>query len=154
PVVIEFGSFTCAHCTNQLDAMDALAEKYQGTVKFLVVYGHETHPEEADTAGHYRADDIPIAEAWTYAERLAYARDFRTLRHVKRQILVDEFGEKSASWKLLNTTAYTHPLVVLDVEGRPALRSAWGEAQELDVFLTKLLASSGRYTPPLPVDPK
>ncbi|MCL7417041.1 MAG: hypothetical protein M8354_04285, partial [Halalkalicoccus sp.] len=43
PIVIEFGSITCPIFAAKVDAMDALAQTYDG-IDFYIVYTREAHP--------------------------------------------------------------------------------------------------------------
>jgi hypothetical protein len=128
--------------------MEALAAKYQGSVKFFLVYGHEPHPEERHETGKYRADHKPVPQTQDPLERLALARDFRAAYRINRQVLVDGFKEGSAAWRFLGTTHYTHPVAVLDAEGKTALLTPWADAEELDQFLMELVARQSHANPP------
>jgi hypothetical protein len=134
--------------------MDALATRYQGRVKFLLLYSYEAHPEQLARVGIDRTHPRPVAEALTVDERGRFARDLRDLYQVQRQIVVDDFDEKSVAWQLLGRTSYSFaPLVVLDVDGKPALYLERTAPEELDDFLSKLLAAGGRLTHPQPAPP-
>jgi hypothetical protein len=128
--------------------MDALAAKYRGQVKFLLVYGFEIHAEDAKEPGRYRADKRPVIQSRTPLERWSFAKDFRSYFQLQRQVLVDNFDRQSAAWRLLGSTHYTHSLVVLDVQGKTAFLTPWAKVKELDDVLTKLLANHGRYASP------
>jgi hypothetical protein len=128
--------------------MESLAAKYHSQVKFLVVYGHEPHAEDRTAVGKYRADHRPVPETADPVERLALARDFAGIYRLRRQVLVDDFEEKSAAWRLLGETHYTHPVAVLDVEGKTALLLPWLDVEQLDRFLAGLLADQKAYVPP------
>jgi hypothetical protein len=127
--------------------MEALAEKYRDTVKFLVVYGYEIHPEEPEDIGQYRGDQKPVVQSLSMDQRREFARDFRALKHLKRQVLVDEFGEQSAAIRLLGSMDYTHPLAVIDRDGKIVFLKLWGDVAELERFLTELMGRDGHVTP-------
>jgi hypothetical protein len=121
--------------------MDDLAARYQGRVQFLLVYSYEAHPEQWSRGGIDPIRPDIRAEARTLSERDRLARDFQDQYQIQRRLVVDDFDEKSAAWRLLGRTSYTHPLVVLDVKGRLALSVERGSVADLDAFLADLLAA-------------
>jgi hypothetical protein len=128
--------------------MEALAQKYQHVVRFVVVYGYETHPENPGDIGRFLAHGEPITAARTVEDRWGFAVNFRAAYRVQRQVLVDEFDGKSAAQHLLGETRYTHPLVVLDLKGNIAYRTEWAVAEHLEHSLQVLLgAGEGQVLP-------
>src|SRR5262249_47687040 len=81
-VVIEFGAITNISCMSQIDPMDALAKKYEGTIEFVFIYCEHRGPE------HEHAPE-------TMEERQAQARMFREVTKIRRLVLIDEFGDRS-----------------------------------------------------------
>jgi hypothetical protein len=128
--------------------MDALAEKYQDEVKFLLVYGYEAHAEDARVAGGFGLDQMPALDTKDSEERRSLARSFRATYQIQRQVMVDNFEEQSAACRLLGTVHFAHPLVVLDVEGKLALYMSLADVRGLDEALERLMATGGHYVHP------
>jgi hypothetical protein len=118
--------------------MDALAAKYDGRVKFLLVYGYEPHPDQMSNYGIHGDEHKRVDAPRTLAARREFAADFRDYYHVKRTIVVDDFDEKSAAWRLFGTTSYSHPVVIVDAAGRVIFRNSQPEPAELDGILRRL----------------
>jgi hypothetical protein len=123
-----------------LGSIDALAAKYAGKVKFVLVYSYEAHPEQLDTYGIHGAERKRVAEPHTLAARRDLAADFRDYYHLNRPIVVDDFDEKSADWNLVGVISYKHPLVILDAGCRVIQRMDCPAPEDVDRFLADLPA--------------
>src|SRR2546430_757987 len=121
--------------------MEAVAAKYKDRIAFVFVYCREAHPE-GDRLKVTTKDGKAIPQAPTSRERKAMAESFCKDLRVSRRILVDEFGDKSVQ-RLYG--GMPNPTVVLDVDGKIALKMAWTGGEELDRYLNQFLAGGGRF---------
>src|SRR5262249_17127425 len=124
--------------------MAAVAQKYKGRAQFLFVYCRESHPEGAA----FRPGSVPIRRAETLREQTETARRFASSAKPRRRVLVDEFGEQSLLQRFGNAE---NPVIVLDGQGRIALKLLWSDASLVDAFLSELLDRDGRADPALAV---
>jgi len=121
--------------------MEAVATKYKDKVTFVFVYCREAHPE-GDRLKTTTKDGQAIPQALTSRERKAMAENFCKDMQLARRILVDEFGDKSVQ-RLYG--GMPNPTLVIDVDGKVALKMAWTGGEELDRFLNQFLAKGGRF---------
>jgi hypothetical protein len=124
--------------------MDALAAKYAREVNFVLVYGYEAHPERLSTYGIRGDERKLVRDATTISERRDLAEDFRSYYHLQRPIVVDDFNEGSAAWRLLGTIHFKHPLVILDALGKVIQRLDCPNSAEVDQCLGSLLIKTRR----------
>jgi hypothetical protein len=123
--------------------MEAVARKYRDQVEFLFVYCREAHPEgQRPGRGTRTKQGRPIAQAATRIDREATARTFCEDMKMSRRILVDEFGDRSFQRVF---GSLNNPTVVIDREGKIALKMAWTNGQLLDHFLQPFLAGGGKF---------
>jgi hypothetical protein len=122
--------------------MEQVAKKYQFKATFLFVYCREAHPEDGSGGfrGHTRQGQT-IPQARTVAERRKTARQFCDDMKAARRILLDDFGNTSAQRRY---GGLPNPTVVVDVDGKLALKMPWTDGKILDGFLEKFLKSGGK----------
>ena len=116
PIVIEFGSFSCPLCTNQLGMMRRVAEKHKEAVDFVFIYCREAH-----------AGNAPAINSWK--ERKERACEVRKRLGSSMVILVDEFDDRSVQkrYGALENSGY-----VIDPEGRIARKLAIAQPMVLE----------------------
>lgn len=127
--------------------MEATAKKYQGKAEFLFVYCREAHPEGDPRVKARTKKGEAIKQAQTPAERKATAQQFCEDMKATRRIVLDEFAPQQSAQRLYG--GLPNPTVVVDVEGKIALKMAWTNGTALDRYLEKFLASGGKYDPEL-----
>jgi hypothetical protein len=121
--------------------MEELAKKYRGKAEFLFVYCREAHPEGDPGSSTRTKDNQPIKQAMTVAQRKATAWLFCNDMKMNRRILVDEFDDQSAQRRY---GGMQDPTIVIDVDGKIALKMAWTDGELADEFLEKFLAQGGK----------
>jgi hypothetical protein len=122
--------------------MEQVAKKYKSKAVFFFVYCREAHPD--DGSGGFRGrtrQGTTIPQAKTVAERRKTARRFCDDMKAARQILIDEFGDGNVQRRY---GGLPNPTVVLDVEGKLALKMPWTNGRILDEFLGKFLRNGGK----------
>jgi hypothetical protein len=120
--------------------MEKVAQKYKGKAEFIFVYCREAHPEgQRQPAGRTQTGK-GIKQADTIQDRKTTAEKFCDDMKMSRRILVDDFGDQSAQRKYGNLN---NPTVVIDVNGKVALKMAWTNGQALDKFLEPFLKNGG-----------
>jgi hypothetical protein len=121
--------------------METVAKKYKGKAEFVFVYCREAHPDRPvkSPASKYGKR---INQARTAAERMETAQLFCQDMKMTRRILVDEFGDKSVQ-RLYG--GMPNPTMVVDVDGKLALKMPWTNGKALDDFLKKFLAGGGKF---------
>jgi iodothyronine deiodinase-like protein len=122
--------------------MEKVAKKYKDQAIFLFVYCREAHPEGDRFIKARTRDGKSIKQAATEEERKTAARQFCEDMKVTRRILVDEFADKSVQ-RLYG--GLPNPTIVVDMDGKLALKMAWTHGDLLDEFLTKFLTKGGRF---------
>ena len=137
PIVIEFGSRTCDACLGQVEAMNRLAQRYQGKAKFLFIYCREAHPDQARIS--QSEDDETFADEPARLRRLRErqdaAKNFCSLASKDWTVLVDDVAEQSVYHRFV--LGLGNPLFVLDRDGRIALAMEWTDAVEVEKFLQR-----------------
>jgi hypothetical protein len=122
--------------------MEDLAKKYQGRADFVFIYCVEAHPEGDALAGKSTKEGQAIPQARTIEERKQAAKMFCEDMKLARRILLDEFEDKSVHRRY---AARANPTIVVDRDGRIALKMAWTHGESLDKFLDKFLAGGGKF---------
>ena len=122
--------------------MERVAKKYKTKAVFLFVYCREAHPEDGSGGfrGHTRQGKT-IPQAKTVAERQRMARQFCDDMKAARRILVDEFGATNVQRRY---GGLPNPTVVVDVDGKLALKMPWTNGTILDGFLATFLRTGGK----------
>jgi hypothetical protein len=128
--------------------MEAVAKKHSERAVFLFVYCREAYPggqrggppRSLMSPSARRAPPLP--QASTAEERKQAAERFCADLKLTRRIILDDFGDKS-----LQRAYGTHPnpTIVIDLNGKIALKMAWTNAAALDTFLAAFLAKGGKY---------
>jgi hypothetical protein len=121
--------------------MEAVSKKYNDKAEFLFIYCREAHPEGDPRVKTTTRDGKPIKQTTTLEERKAIAQTFCNDMKLMRRILVDEFGDDSVQRRY---GGLPNPTVVIDVDGRMALKMAWTGGEALDGYLAKFLAGGGK----------
>ncbi len=111
--------------------------------EFLFVYCREAHPDGDPRVKARTKKGDAIKQAQTLAERKATAQQFCDDMKATRRILIDEFGPEQSAQRRYG--GLPNPTVVLDVDGRIALKMAWTNGTALDRYLEKFLAGGGKY---------
>jgi hypothetical protein len=122
--------------------MERVAKKYKTKAVFLFVYCREAHPD--DGSGGFRGrtrQGKAIAQAKTVAERRTTARQFCDDMKAARQILIDEFGHANVQRRY---GGLPNPTVVVDIDGKLALKMPWTNGRVLDGFLERFLRNGGK----------
>lgn len=147
PTVIEFGSFTCKYCTGEADNLDDLAEKYEGKIRFVLVYTEEAHPGRAFfPQGYNGRRDIFTAQP-TKEQRLTAAIVLRDTMSIQREVLIDDVNDETLCDRVgLHIWQY-HSGIVVNDERRIVYASKWLKAANLDEFLAQYIASDGKCEP-------
>jgi hypothetical protein len=159
-IVIQFGSFTCPMCMwSQLDSnrqvqspspLDVVIKKYEGRVEFLFIYGEEAAPEPKDPKigpKSFRSlipefrDLPPLIQTHSWEERAERAALFANKTKTLRYVLVDEDGANSVCSRY---EVHHLQTVVVDLQGRIALRRMTIPAKDLDDFLQECLTKADR----------
>src|SRR5262245_44400507 len=125
--------------------METAAAKYKDRATFVFVYCREAHPE-GNRFKVTTKEGKAIPQAPTARERKAMAALFCKDLQLTRRILIDEFGEGSVQ-RLYG--GMPNPTIVIDVDGKIALKMAWTGGEEQDRYLGRFLANGGRYDPDL-----
>lgn len=124
PIVIEFGSITCPIFVENVDAVDALAERYAGDV----LYVREAHP--GNRYGPHQ----------NFTEKATNARDAKRDESIERTVLVDDIdGPIHRAYDSLPNSVY-----VIGRDGVVSYRADWTDPDALDEHLASLLANGGR----------
>ncbi|MSR31680.1 MAG: hypothetical protein EXR99_09265 [Gemmataceae bacterium] len=121
--------------------MAGLASKFKGKAEFLFVYCREAHPEGDKRFNTKTKGGKAIGQAASMEERLAIAKAFCEDLKAERTILVDEFNQKSVQ------RAYgglPNPTVVVDVDGKIAMKMAWTNGQAVESYLKEFLKGGGK----------
>jgi hypothetical protein len=131
--------------------LDKVIQEYQGKAEFLFVYGRETAPEPDGPLeikdSNFRklirefADLPPLVQTRTWEERAKRAALFAQKTKTLCHILVDDDGKDSVSQRYQAGHLLT---VVVDLQGRIALRGTNVAAQQLRDFLSDCLVSQLR----------
>ena len=121
--------------------METVAKKYKDQALFLFVYCREAHPDGDRFIKARTRNGKPIKQAATEEERKAAAHQFCEEMKVTRPILVNEFGGNSIQRRY---GGLPNPTVVVDIDGKLALKMAWTHGDVLDDFLKKFLARGGK----------
>jgi Iodothyronine deiodinase len=122
--------------------MEAAAKKYKTRATFVFVYCREAHPDDGSRGfkGRTRQGET-IPQATTVEAREKMARRFCDDMRAARRILIDEFGDASVQRRY---GGLPNPTVVVDVDGKLALKMPWTDGKILDGFLQKFIANGGR----------
>ena len=122
--------------------MENVAKKYKTKAVFLFVYCREAHPEDGSGGfrGHTRQGKT-IPQAKTVAERQRMARQFCDDMKAARRILIDEFGDANVQRRY---GGLPNPTVVVDIDGKLALKMPWTNGRILDGFLEGFLRNGGK----------
>jgi thiol-disulfide isomerase/thioredoxin len=141
PIVIEFGSKTCDPCMGQVEPMNSLARRFQGKVKFVFIYSREAHPDPARVSQSEDDEHFPDepARAARMRRRQEAARSFCSIAGKDWLVLVDDVAEKSVYHTYVQGLG--NPLFVVGRGGRIVLAMEWTNAEELEAFLKRLVAS-------------
>jgi hypothetical protein len=123
--------------------MEATAKKYAGKTEFLFIYCREAHPEGDPRIKTRTKKGETIKQALTMAERKATAQLFCEDMKATRRILLDEFVPEQSAQRRYG--GLPNPTVVIDVEGRVALKMPWTNGTSLDRYLEKFLAGGGKF---------
>lgn len=124
--------------------MEEAARKYQGRAEFLMVYTREPHPGGVESfklqSGHRKWRPTP--QATTMEERVRTARWFKDYMQQERRVVADGFDDESMQRFFGNRL---DPTIVIDLDGRIALKLAWTNGKLLEQFLDTFLARGGRF---------
>lgn len=121
--------------------MEEVAKKHKDKVEFLFLYCREAHPDGDPRVKTRTKDGKAIPQATTDKERREMAKAFCDDMKMTRRILVDEFDNKSVQ-RLYG--GLPNPTLVIDVDGKMALKMAWTNGEALDRYLEKFLAGGGK----------
>lgn len=128
PLVIEFGSITCPVFVHEIEAMDALAETWDGRARFVVVYVREAHP----------GDERPAHE--TMVEKTTAARVLVMREGLDRPVLVDDLdGTVNRAYGPM-----PNGVAVIGTDGVIAYRADWCEPHQVDRAVGRLVEAGGR----------
>jgi hypothetical protein len=122
--------------------MEQVAKKYKSQAAFLFVYCREAHPDDGSGGfrGHTR-EGKTIPQAKTVTERRKTARRFCDDMNAARRILIDEFDGANVQRRY---GGLPNPTVVVDLDGKLALKMPWTDGRILDEFLQRFLKSGGK----------
>lgn len=122
--------------------MESVAKKYRSQAVFLFVYCREAHPEGDQKGRSTRTkQNQPIPQARSVDDRKAMARQFCDDMKMSRRIAIDDFGDKSVQRQY---GGFNNPTVVVDVDGKIALKMAWTNGHVLDEFLARFIANGSK----------
>lgn len=129
PVVLEFGSYSCAIFADSVADMERLSREHPEAV-FLVIAVREAHPGTLAPAHT------------TMAEKRLAARRLAAVDRLGRRVLVDDLEgtvhmEYGGAW---------NPVYVIDDSGRVAYRTAWSHPAEV-AHVLEALADGGSPDP-------
>jgi hypothetical protein len=96
PVVLVFGSYTCARFRRIYGRVESLARKYGDRVAFLVVYSREAHPAGRESLRNQRVG-IAIEDPVDFTERLQVACDCAESLPIGLPVLVDGMDDRVTS---------------------------------------------------------
>jgi hypothetical protein len=126
--------------------MEALAEKFQGQVRFVFVYCQEHHPNQEFTPNPLMyAKIIPaLKQTANRAEREEHAREFRRqMKGSVRRILIDEDDDSGYSEvQVAYSAQLVARVVVVDTRGQIVRRD--GSVPDLEKHLHELLSGVSR----------
>lgn len=123
--------------------MEAVAKKYAGKLEFVFVYCREAHPDGDPRIKARTKAGAPIKQALTLAERRETAQLFCADMKATRRIVIDEFGPEQSVQRRYG--GLPNPTVVLDRDGKIALKMAWTNGAALDHYLEKFLAGGAKF---------
>lgn len=122
PVVLVFGNFTCGPFRALYPGIDELAQRYQDSATFLVVYVREAHPSDGWRMESNTQVGVELAQPKTYGDRVAVAQQcHRTLKGTL-PMLVDDIDDTVGNlYSGMPTRFY-----IIDNQGRIAFKSGRG----------------------------
>jgi hypothetical protein len=105
-----------------LPAIEALHERFQDEVAFVVVYIREAHPEDGWVVIHNREDNIRLLDPTTEAERLRAVESCALRLPVRMPVVIDGIEDGVAA----AYGAWPDRLYLVDREGRIAFQGGMG----------------------------
>jgi hypothetical protein len=105
-----------------LPAIEALHERFQDEVAFVVVYIREAHPEDGWVVIHNREDNSRLLDPTTEAERLRAVESCALRLPVRMPVVIDGIEDGVAA----AYGAWPDRLYLVDREGRIAFQGGMG----------------------------
>jgi peroxiredoxin len=144
PVVLIFGSYTCANFRVSADALKSLQQRYGAQVPFLLVYIREAHSTADWQTARNEREDISLAPAANMEEKQDHAATCSRKLHLPFPAVVDGMDNTVES----AYNAWPSRAFVVSADGRIAYSTRLTELDfhpsELEAVLQRLVSLQGK----------
>ncbi len=138
PIVLQFGSITEPLFRLRVPATEKLAAQYGDKVVFLILYEHEAHAADGDSALEENAQDgFDISAPTGMPERIALAKQALTRLDIKhQQLAIDAWNNATA----LRYGNFPNMTFIIDASGKLQAGYPWMDPKKVQPALDALLA--------------
>lgn len=135
-VVLIFGSYTDPTFRDKAPQLSALANRYSGRAKFVLIYTKEAHPSDGWDVERNKKENIDIAQTTDLTARKQAAQQAQTALHLENIPIALDTTDDTA---ITAYNAFPEGVVIISKTGKIAARQHWLDPSGLPELIDGVL---------------